>query len=100
MDDIIVILLVIAAIKFVFFGIILLAVFKPNLRQFWLRRQAPETPACIYCQSRWTRPRDEGQLRFEDDAFVLVTEYECDHCRLPFWHVERRPTKSAERHVS
>src|SRR5579859_577525 len=100
MDDIILILLIVAAIKFVFFGAILLIVFKPNLRQTLSRKRPPDTPACIYCQSRWTRPRDEGQLRYENEAFVLVTEYECDHCRLPFWHVERMPAPSTERHVS
>jgi hypothetical protein len=95
-DSILVILLVVAAIKFVFFGIILYFVFRPELRK-GARRKAPTTITCMYCQSKWTRPVDEGQTRWEDDDLVLVTTYECQHCHLPFWHVERVPVGSLKR---
>lgn len=93
MDKIIMVLLIIAAFKFLVFGWILYAVFKPDLEvlEEGARVQAATTPACIYCQSVWTRAVDEGQTRWEGDELVLVTTYQCEHCETPFWNVERVP---------
>jgi hypothetical protein len=88
-SSILVILLIIAAVKFIFFGIVLFFVFRPELRNMGKRKAVSTTPTCVYCESRWTRAVDEGQTRWEDDDLVLVTTYECQHCSLPFWHVER-----------
>lgn len=90
-SDILIIFLIVAAVKFVFFGIVLYFVFRPDLKSMGKRKATATTPACVYCQSRWTRPVDEGQTRWEDDDLVLVTTYECQHCALPFWHVQRVP---------
>lgn len=98
MDNIILILLIVAAVKFIIIAVLLLAVFKPDLKQAWKGSQEQLTaPVCLYCQSRWTRPVDEGQTRWDEDVLVLVTEYECEHCHLPFWHVERVLTTSVGR---
>ena len=97
MDEIIVILLVVAFLKFIFIGIILFLVFRPNLKQLRARKTPPEVPICMYCESRWTTAVDEGQARWDGDDLVLVTTYECQHCRLPFWHVERVSTVSLKR---
>lgn len=92
MSTIIIILIVVATVKFFLFGGILWAVFKDEIRG-WLRKPEPSwEPVCMYCGSVYTRQVDEGQMRWEDDHFVLVTMYECDHCDLPFWHVERIST--------
>jgi hypothetical protein len=93
MNNIIVVLLVIAAIKFVVFGWILYAVFRSDLKQFAEEKRdlTPSVPVCVYCESRWTRPVDEGQTRWDNGDLVLVTTYECQHCEMPFWHVERVP---------
>lgn len=93
-DTFLVILLIVALVKFVFFGIVLLTVFKPDLKDMGKKREAkkhPSTPVCMYCQSRWTHAVDEGETRWDGDSLVLVTTYECQHCQLPFWHVERVP---------
>ena len=97
MSGILVILLIIAAVKFIFFGIVLFFVFRPELRNLRKRKIVSTTPVCVYCQSRWTRAVDEGQTRWEDDDLVLVTTYECQHCSLPFWHVERVPMGTVKR---
>ena len=95
-DSILVILLIVAAVKFVFLCIILLFVFRPELKGA-SKKKAQATATCLYCQSRSTRPVDEGQTRWENDDLVLVTTYECQHCHLPFWHVERVPVGSLKR---
>jgi hypothetical protein len=87
----VVILLVFAAIKFVLFGVILFRVFREDIKEWW-SEQAEEhvgPPVCVYCKSAWTEPVDEGQTRWEDDDLVLVTTYECQHCRWRFWKVDR-----------
>lgn len=95
MSSILVILLVIALVKFVFFGILLFTVFRRDIQEMWsgkkVEKKAPSLPTCVYCQSKWTRPLDEVKPRWENDELVLVTTYECEHCHLPFWHVERVP---------
>jgi integral membrane sensor domain MASE1 len=81
-------------------AVILYAVFRDDIQQWWRGRQEPvvqSTPTCLYCRSTWTRAIDEGQTRWEEDDLVLVTTYECDHCHLPFWHVERVPMGSLRR---
>jgi len=92
MDNVIVILLVLAGIKFVIIAIILLVVFRPDLKQLRAKKKPPSVPVCMYCQSKWTRALDEGETRWDGDDLILVTTYECEHCHLPFWHVERVPT--------
>lgn len=97
MSNILVILLIIAAVKFVFFGFVLFHVFRPELKNAGKRQPASTTPICVYCESRWTHAVDEGQTRWDNDDLVLVTTYQCEHCALPFWHVERVPMGSARR---
>ncbi len=92
MDNILVILLIIAAVKFVIFGVILFVVFRRDIQEYRGDRTesaAPALPACVYCQSVYIEPVGDGQTRWENDELVLVTTYECQHCHLPFWHVER-----------
>lgn len=96
MGDILIILLAVAAVKFVLFGIILLVVFKPDFKRLWAGEEAAIAPTCLYCGSKWTEPVEEGETRWEGDDLVLVTTYECQHCHLPFWHVERVPTASQQ----
>ncbi len=90
------ILLILAAVKVVFISGILWMVFKREIKDWWRERQArklpPAIPICLYCQSTWTQAVDEGQSRWDGEDLVLVTTYECQHCRLPFWHVERVKT--------
>ena len=95
-NNILVILLIVATVKFIFLGVVLFFVFRPELRNAGKRKPVPTTPACVYCESRWTRPVDEGQTRWEDEDLVLVTTYECQHCSLPFWHVDRVPMGSVK----
>lgn len=94
MDEFLTILLIVAFVKFILFGVILFHVFRKDIEEYRSERtetktRTPEAPMCMYCQSLYTLPVDEGQTRWEDDALVLVTTYECQHCHLPFWHVER-----------
>jgi hypothetical protein len=91
-DSIILLLLILAVVKFVVFGWLVFAVFQGDIKQYWAdrkRKKLPAEPVCMYCQSRWTQPSGETQTRWEDDELVLVTTYECQHCHLPFWRVER-----------
>lgn len=100
MGNIVVILLIVTVALLPVKALILYAVFNREIRQWWDARRHPEpasTPACIYCRSSWTIAVDDGHPRWEDDALVLVTTYECQHCRLPFWHVERVPIGAAQR---
>jgi hypothetical protein len=99
--NIILIFLVIAAVKTVIFGVILYKVFRQDIHHWWNedRRQKQKTPAvptCMYCQSVWTVAVDEGSTRWDGEDLVLVTTYECQHCHLPFWHVERVPMGAAK----
>lgn len=96
MGDILLILLVIALLKFVLFGIILLLVFKPDFKKMWRGREVA-IPTCLYCGSKYTHALEESQTRWEEDALVLVTTFECDHCHLPFWNVERIPLPTGKR---
>jgi hypothetical protein len=92
--SILLILLIIAAVKFVLFGGILFAVFRDDIRE-WLRgKPEPVSPECTYCQSKWTVPTGDPQTRWEDNSLILVTEFHCQHCHFPFWHVERVPVSS------
>lgn len=98
MGTFVVILLVLVLVKFVIISWILYVVFKPDIKQVWMKKtKVPDVPACVYCRSRWTRAVDEGQTRWDHDDLVLVTTYECEHCHLPFWHIERVPMGSAKR---
>lgn len=101
MTDILVILLVIALVKFVVFGFLLFVVFRRDIREMWsgkkTQKTRPAMPVCMYCQSHFTRRLDDGEPRWDNDDLILVTTYECEHCHLPFWHVERVPVGSAKR---
>lgn len=97
MSDLLVILLIVALVKFVLFGVILYVVFKPDIKGYVSPKPKTRSqPACMYCGSLYTHRVDEGQTRWEEDSLVLVTEYECEHCKLPFWHVERVPIPTAK----
>lgn len=90
MNNFIIVLLVVAAVKIPVFGWLLYRVFRNDIEQYEAdQASTSDVPVCIYCQSAWTRPLEEEQTRWEGDDLVLVTAYECEHCRLPFWHVER-----------
>ena len=96
MDTLVVLLLIVAVIHFIIAAILLPLAFRDDLRQ-WLegrRKKAvpPAAPTCMYCGSKWTSALNEGETRWDKGDFVLVTTYECQHCKLPFWHVERIPT--------
>lgn len=105
MRSMVIILLVVAAIKFVVFGVILYRVFRDDIKEWWSEQtnEPVGPPVCVYCQSAWTEPVDEGQTRWEGSELVLVTTYECQHCRWQFWRVERvamlagTPDEPAER---
>jgi len=99
-DSIIAILLIVAAIKFVLFGIVLYFVFRPDLRTL-LRRKRPQpdvtaAPVCMYCDSQYARATGEVQTRWEGNELVLVTTFECEHCHFPLWRVERIPVGAAK----
>lgn len=89
MDEVITVLLILVVVKTIIIGIVLLVIFKPDIKQLRSRKASAETPPCMYCQSKWTHPADGGETRWDQDELVLVTTYECEHCHLPFWHVER-----------
>jgi hypothetical protein len=96
MDSILVILLVIAAVKLVFFGALLTYVFRGDIAEWRAHRKSataiseqPVDPMCVYCGSKWTVALDEGQSRWEGQDLVLVTSFRCQHCDLPFWRVDR-----------
>lgn len=101
MDSIVVLLLIVAVVHFLIAAIFLPLAFQDDIRQWRERRrqvrEAPTVPTCMYCGSRWTHVRDEGQTRWDADDLVLVTTHECDHCGLPFWHVERVHTTAVKR---
>jgi hypothetical protein len=95
-----VLLLIIVVIKFIIVGVILWRVFAPDIRQLRQEqedRKPTEAPACLYCGSLWTEPSGDSETRWEHEELVLVTTYECQHCHLPFWHVERIPVVSSRR---
>lgn len=86
----VVILLVGAIAHILLFGGVFYLVFRDDIHEMLRPKKKPSMPTCMYCESKWTHPVGEGQTRWEgDDELVLVTTYECEHCRLPFWHVER-----------
>ncbi len=96
MDFIILIFVVVATVKSIIIGIILYRVFRQDIHHWWnherkAKQASPTIPICVYCQSAWTSPVGEAQTRWEAEELVLVTTYECQHCHLPFWHVERVP---------
>lgn len=97
MDNIILILLIVAAVKFVLIAVICFWVFRPDLKAMVAEKKPQTVPTCPYCQSKWTEAIDEGQTRWDGDELVLVTTYECQHCHFPVWHVERVPTGSLKR---
>ncbi len=86
---------VLGLVHFPIAGIAMWIMFRTEIKQWWRKRRMPPKqthPTCMYCRSKWTSPCTEGYTRWDDQDLVLVTEYECDHCRLPFWHVERVST--------
>jgi hypothetical protein len=94
------ILLVLVIVKCVVFGVLIWVVFREDIKAYFAgkrRSETPATPACIYCQSQWTTAVDEGSTRWDGEELVLVTAYECQHCRLPFWHVDRVPAAMLQR---
>jgi hypothetical protein len=89
-DSIIVFLLILTTILIVVKVIFLWWIFGPDIKL--LRGELKQTsaePECVYCRSQWTHPTSDGEMRWEGDDLVLVTTYQCEHCELPFWHVER-----------
>jgi hypothetical protein len=82
-------------VKFILVAFVIHIVFKDDIRQYREQKEeekkAGVAPVCMYCGSAWTHATDEGQTRWENDELILVTTYECEHCTLPFWHVERVP---------
>jgi hypothetical protein len=92
MGPIVAILLVLVIVKSVIFGVLVWAVFREDIKAYFAGKKNSEAvtvPTCIYCQSQWTTQVDEGSTRWDGEELTLVTTYECQHCRLPFWHVER-----------
>ena len=97
MNELILILLIVAAVKFVFFGVLLWVVFKPDLRHFLKEPKPPSSPICVFCQSRWTHQVGVPETRWEGESFVIVTTYECQHCHFPTTHIERVPAPMVKR---
>ncbi|MGH2448830.1 MAG: hypothetical protein ACRDFS_09560 [Chloroflexota bacterium] len=91
MSALVEILLILVVIKFLISAGVLLWIFRPDPRELFKREPEPTEPACLYCQSKYTHAVGEAEPRWEEDVLVLVTTYECEHCRMPFWHVERVP---------
>lgn len=89
-DTLLILILLFFVIKILIFGPLLYWVFREDIRQHFAQKKQQQTvPTCLYCKSRYTEPVDEGNTRWEGDDLVLVTTYECQHCHMPFWHVER-----------
>lgn len=74
-------------------------VFRDDIRQYLAERRVParRKPVCLYCQSESVRPVEDGVTRWEGESLVLVTTFECLHCQLPFWNVERVPVAAGGR---
>jgi len=99
-DPVFVVLLIVGIFHFVLAAVILPIVFRKDIREWRDGRrkgkQRISAPVCMYCGSRWTRARDEGRTRWDNHELVLVTAYECEHCRMPFWHVDRLATTATK----
>jgi hypothetical protein len=79
-------------IKVVLFGPLLYLIFRDEIKDYLrARKQKSTLPRCVYCQSVWTTPVSEAEPRWDGEDLVMTTTYECQHCKLPFWHVERVP---------
>jgi hypothetical protein len=94
------ILLVLIIIKSIIFSVLIWVVFRDDIKAYLAGKKSGEestVPTCMYCQSQWTLAVDEGSTRWDGDELVLVTTFECQHCRLPFWHVERVPAALLKR---
>jgi hypothetical protein len=94
------ILLVLVIVKSVIFSVLVWVVFREDIKAYFAgkkRSEASTVPTCIYCQSQWTAAVDEGSTRWDGEELILVTTYECQHCRLPFWHIERVPAAMLQR---
>lgn len=73
-------------------------IFREDIREYLAdRRERASTPVCMYCRSKSTELLDEGSTRWEGQELVLVTTYVCQHCQMPFWHVERVAAAAARR---
>lgn len=93
MTDILVILLVIAIVKFFVFGGILYVVFREDIAQWWSQKEkeeaAPRTLVCPFCASKWTREVSQQEPRWEHGDLILATNHECLHCHYPIVTLER-----------
>jgi len=97
MGNIILIFLIVVGVKFIFFTVLLFTVFRNDISQMWRKKNSPDVPPCVYCKSKWTVPVGEDEMRWDQDGLALVTTYTCQHCQLPFWHVERVPVPAMKR---
>ena|SRR5579884_3744349 len=94
-----VLIVLLFAIKVCLFGPLLWLIFRDDIRNYFReRKQRKSLPRCVYCQSVWATPISEGEPRWDGEELVITTTYECQHCHLPFWNVERvavvAPTKA------
>lgn len=88
------ILLIIVIVKSIIFACLIWIVFRDDIKEYISSKKGedkPELAICMYCHSRWTSPVDEGQTKVEGAELVVVTEYRCEHCLMPFWNVKRLP---------
>ena len=97
MNNIILILLVVAIIKFILVAVILWFIFRREARSFFGKPEPPSSPTCIYCRSVWTHQVGESETRWEGNELLLVTTYECQHCHFPTTHVEHVKAGAARR---
>lgn len=91
-------LIVIAVVKTFVICTVLYVVFRQDIHEWWQSRKraaASNEPVCIYCASVWLTQMDEGQTHWDGDELVLSREYQCQHCQLPFWRVERVASRPA-----
>lgn len=85
-------------IKVALFGPLLYLVFKDEIKTWWRERKTKSSlPRCVYCQSVWTTAVSEAEPRWDGEELVMTTTYECQHCHLPFWHVERVPVVTSSK---
>jgi hypothetical protein len=45
----------------------------------------------------YTTAIGEAEPRWDGEELVMTTTYECQHCHLPFWHVERVPVVTSSK---
>jgi hypothetical protein len=88
MDLLLLILIIIAVVKIVVLGFVAWKYLWPQWRGPAPKTVAPPAIKCIYCHAAPVMMLGE-ERRWEGDELVLVTTYECNRCRLPFWHLER-----------